>query len=43
MVEDRFDEALEQIQRAISKYPDKNMLLGFLVAALGNLNQMSEA
>ena len=43
MVEDRLDEALEQIQRAISKYPDNNMLLGFLVAVLGNLNQMPEA
>ena len=43
MVNDRMDEAYEQIQRAISKDPENNMLIGFLVAVLGNLDRLPEA
>ncbi|MBT6532743.1 MAG: adenylate/guanylate cyclase domain-containing protein [Marinovum sp.] len=43
MVNKRLGEALEQIQRAISKDPGNNMLIGFLVAVLGNLDRLPEA
>ena len=43
MVNNRLGEAFEQIQRAISKDPGNNMLIGFLVAVLGNLDRLPEA
>ena len=36
-------EAYEYIQRAIAKNPDNNLLIGYLVTTLGNLDRLPEA
>ena len=43
MVNNRLIEAYEYIQRAIAKNPDNNLLIGYLVATLGNLDRLPEA
>ena len=43
MVNNRLIEAYENIQRAIAKNPDNNLLIGYLVATLGNLDRLPEA
>ena len=41
MVNNRLIEAYEYIQRAIAKNPDTNLLIGYLVATLGNFGPVA--
>ena len=43
MVLGRMNEALDKITRAVENDPENNLLLGFKVAALGNLDRLADA
>ena len=43
MVLGRMNEALDKITRAVENDPENNLLLGFKVAALGNLGRLADA